>query len=143
MRGIRKNDNDYKSIVANRIIGLLVFVVVFSLSIGYALYNQVLNLEGTVAVKTQGDFYINRVELIDSSNVDTSQTPTHTDETIDFNLVFISAGLEADYTAVYEIEVINDTFYDQTFKNRQQTDPRSGRRYLDELDRRRQDHRLQ
>ena len=115
MRGIRKNDNDYKSIVANRIIGLLVFVAVFSLSIGYALYNQVLNLEGTVAVKTQGDFYINRVELIDSSNVDTSQTPTHTDETIDFNLVFISAGLEADYTAVYEIEVINDTFYDQTF----------------------------
>ena len=50
MRGIRKNDNDYKSIVANRIIGLLVFVAVFSLSIGYALYNQVLNLEGTVAV---------------------------------------------------------------------------------------------
>ena len=89
MRGIRKNDNDYKSIVANRIIGLLVFVAVFSLSIGYALYNQVLNLEGTVAVKTQGDFYINRVELIDSSNVDTSQTPTHTDETIDFNLVIL------------------------------------------------------
>ena len=115
MKGIKKRDKDYKSIVANRIIGLLVFIVLFSLSIGYALYTQILNLEGTVAIKTQGDFYINSVELINSSNVDTNQTPTHTDSTIDFNLVFIGAGLDADYTAVYEIEVINDTFYDQTF----------------------------
>ena len=115
MKKLRKDDKDYKNIIANRIVGLLVFVVIFSLTIGYALYTQVLSLEGTVAIKTQGDFYINRVELVNSSNVDTTQTPTHTDTTIDFNLVFTGAGLEADYTAVYEIDVNNDTFYDQTF----------------------------
>ena len=43
MKGIKKRDKDYKSIVANRIIGLLVFIVLFSLSIGYALYTQILN----------------------------------------------------------------------------------------------------
>lgn len=115
MKKLKKDDKDYKSIIANRIIGLLVFAVIFSLTVGYALYTQVLSLEGTVAVKTQGDFYINRVELVDSSNVDTTQTPTHTDNTIDFNLTFTGAGLDADYTAVYEIDVNNDTFYDQTF----------------------------
>lgn len=115
MKKLKKDDKDYKSIIANRIIGLLVFAVIFSLTIGYALYTQVLSLDGTVAVKTQGDFYISRVELVNSSNVDTTQTPTHTDNTIDFNLIFTGAGLEADYTAVYEIDVNNDTFYDQTF----------------------------
>ncbi len=115
MKKLKKDDKDYKSIIANRIIGLLVFAVLFSLTIGYALYTQVLSLDGTVAVKTQGDFYISRVELVNSSNVDTTQTPTHTDNTIDFNLIFTGAGLDADYTAVYEIDVNNDTFYDQTF----------------------------
>ncbi len=115
MKKLKKDDKDYKSIIANRIIGLLVFAVIFSLTIGYALYTQVLSLDGTVAVKTQGDFYISRVELVNSSNVDTTQTPTHTDNTIDFNLIFTGAGLDADYTAVYEIDVNNDTFYDQTF----------------------------
>ena len=115
MRKLKKDDKDYKKIVANRIVGLLVFAFIFSFSIGYALYTQILSLNGTVALKTQGDFYIYSVSLIDSSNVDTTQTPTHTDDTVDFNLVFTNAGLNADYTAVYEIVVNNDTFYDQTF----------------------------
>lgn len=112
---LKKNSVDYKNIITNRIIGILVFVVLFSLTVGYALYSQILSLDGNVAVKTQGDFYINRVSYISGSNVDTTKTPTHTDKTINFNLVFTSAGLDADYTAVYEIEVNNDTFYDQTF----------------------------
>ena len=115
MRKLKKDDKDYKKIVANRIVGLLVFAFIFSFSIGYALYTQILSLNGTVALKTQGDFYIYSISLIDSSNVDTTQTPTHTDDTVDFNLVFTNAGLNADYTAVYEIVVNNDTFYDQTF----------------------------
>ena len=115
MRKLKKDDKDYKKIVANRIAGLLVFAFILSLSIGYALYTQILSLNGTVALKTQGDFYIYSISLIDSSNVDTTQTPTHTDDTVDFNLVFTNAGLNADYTAVYEIVVNNDTFYDQTF----------------------------
>ena len=115
MRKLKKDDKDYKKIVANRIVGLLVFAFIFSFSIGYSLYTQILSLNGTVALKTQGDFYIYSISLIDSSNVDTTQTPTHTDDTVDFNLVFTNAGLNADYTAVYEIVVNNDTFYDQTF----------------------------
>ena len=115
MNKIRKDDKDYKNIIANRIVGLLVFMVVISLTIGYALYTQVLSLDGSVAIKTQGDFYIDSVTLTNYSNVDTTQTPTHTDDTIDFNLVFVNVGLEADYTAEYEIVVNNDTFYDQTF----------------------------
>ena len=46
MRKLKKDDKDYKKIVANRIVGLLVFAFIFSLSIGYALYTQILSLNG-------------------------------------------------------------------------------------------------
>ena len=110
----RKENKDKKHIRINNIVTLLTVGVLCFISVGYALYTQIISLDGNVSVKTQGDFYISGVRLITSSNVDTNYQPTYTDNYVDFNLAFKDSG-EDSYSAVYEIDVNNDTFYDQTF----------------------------
>ena len=110
----KKEEREKSHIRINNIIALITVTVLCFMSAGFALYNQVLNLNGDVGVNTQGDFYINDVRLVSSTNVDTSSLPTYTNDHISFNLKFDDLGDDS-YTAVYEIDVINDTFYDQTF----------------------------
>ena len=92
---------------------LLVFVLSF-VSVGYAIYGQRLNVRGTAIVKTQGKIAITNVELTSSKNVPDSVNPTHTDNSIDFDLTFEKDSLanEPDYQAIYSITITNNTFYD-------------------------------
>ena len=92
---------------------LLVFVLSF-VSVGYAIYGQRLNVRGTAIVKTQGKIAITNVELTSSKNVPDSVNPTHTDNSIDFDLTFEKDTLanEPDYQAIYSITITNNTFYD-------------------------------
>ena len=110
----KKEEREKSHIRINNIIALLTVTVLFFISTGFALYNQIINLNGEVSVNTQGDFYISGVRLISSSNVDTESLPSYTNNFISFNLIFKDLG-EDSYNAVYEIDVSNDTFYDQTF----------------------------
>ena len=110
----KKEEKEKSHIITNNIIALLTVLILCFISVGFALYNQVLNLNGEVVVNTQGAFYINGVRLISSSNVDTESLPSYTSDSVSFNLVFKNLG-EDSYSAVYEIDVNNDTFYDQTF----------------------------
>ena len=92
------------------------FVLSF-LSVGFALYTQVVNITGIVGVLPQGEFGITSVTRTASQNTDNG-LPTFTADTIDFNLTFVKSD-EPDpvYTATYDIEFTNDTFYDQTISD--------------------------
>lgn len=92
------------------------FVLSF-LSVGFALYTQVVNITGIVGVLPQGEFGITSVTRTASQNTDNG-LPTFTADTVDFNLTFVkSDDPDPVYTATYDIEFTNDTFYDQTISD--------------------------
>ncbi len=96
----------------------LVFILILTfMSVGFALYTQVISINGTVKFKTDGDFAITNVVKISSSNT-TDALPFFTSDSIDLNLEFVkSADPDAVYSAVYDITVSNETFFDQTINN--------------------------
>lgn len=113
---IKKNDK--KAVNINIAMSILLVVVLSFISIGYALYGQILNVNGNVTFKPQGKIAITNVELISSVNVKDGSIPTFTDNSIDFNLSFEKAegATENNYQAIYQITIENDTFYDFSFE---------------------------
>ena len=99
------------------IIFLCLIIVLTGATVGFANYSQLLQVESVVNVKPQGTLHFIGIELIDSINVDTSERPIFTDDSIDFNLHFKQYDSESAYMAKYQITVQNDTFYDQSFQS--------------------------
>ena len=97
------------------IIGTLVFIIFSCLTIGYASYNKILNVGGNITLKPQGKIRISNVVLTSHNNLATTDVPTFTDNSIDFNLHFSGSGQNDTYFAEYEITMDNDTFYDYEF----------------------------
>lgn len=95
-----------------------VFVLVLSfLSVGYALYTQVVRVAGTLSLNPQGTFRISNVIKTASNNTDNS-LPSFTDDTVDFNLTFVKSNEENPvYSATYSITFLNDTFYDRNISD--------------------------
>lgn len=94
------------------IIAALSLTILF-MSIGFALYGQNLDVNGTASVKTQGNFSITSVTLIESSNVKDGSVPAYTNESIDLNLVF-EKGQDSQtdvFLAKYSIILQNDSFF--------------------------------
>ena len=99
-------------IVTAFFVGILSF-----LSVGFALYTQVLNIDGTYSFRPQGEFRISNVIKTTSQNTDNG-VPSFTDDTVDFNLTFVKSNdPDAVYTASYDIVFTNDTFYDRTISS--------------------------
>jgi len=109
--------NDKRIINTNIVMSILLIVVLSFVSLGYAIYNQRLNVNGIATIKTQGTIAITNVELISSSNVPDGVTPTFTDNSIDFDLAFEKQpdSTSEEYKATYSVTIKNDTFYDFDF----------------------------
>lgn len=116
-RKLVEKENDKKTVKINIAMSILLVVVLSFISIGYALYGQILNLGGTATVFTQGKIAITNVTLISSKNVRDGSIPAFTDDSIDFNLSFEKKEDSSDenYQAVYSITIENGTFYDYNF----------------------------
>ena len=114
---LKEQKRDKKTINLNIAMSILLVVVLSFISIGYALYNQILNSNGNVTFNPQGTVRITNVELLSSINVKDGSIPTFTDDSINFNLTFEKAEETQNepYQAIYEITIKNDTFYDFTF----------------------------
>ncbi|MBQ6494742.1 MAG: hypothetical protein IJI49_01925, partial [Bacilli bacterium] len=113
----KKEKNDKKTIKINIAMSMLFIVVLSFISLGYALYGQVLNVSGSSTLGMQGEIAITDVSLISSKNVRAGSVPSYTKDSIDFNLTFEKAegSTETDYQAVYSITIDNGTFYDYDF----------------------------
>lgn len=115
---MKSNNRKYnKTINANIVMSILLVIVLSFVSVGYALYGQNLGFTGNVAVNPQGKIAITNVELTSGTNIRTGLTPTFTDNSIDFNLVFEKeqGSQQSNYQATYSVTITNDTFYDFTF----------------------------
>ena len=113
----KQKDNDKRAINTNIVMSILLVVVLSFVSVGYAVYNQRLNINGTAIVKTQGTIAITNVELVSSINVPDSVNPTFTDNSIDFDLQFEKeqGSTQNTYQATYSVTIENNTFYDFDF----------------------------
>ncbi len=114
---IREENLDKKKLYLGVSISLILISVITFMSVGFALYTQVINVNGTVNVKTDGDFAITNVVKISSSNT-TAALPSFTNDSISLNLEFVKSNdPDAVYNATYDITVTNNTFFDQTIDN--------------------------
>ena len=116
-RKMAMKENDKKTIKINIAMSILLVVVLSFISVGYALYGQVLNISGRTTLKPQGKLAIKNVELLSSKNVKDGSIPAFTDDSVDFNLTFEKpeGSTEEGYQAVYSISIENGTFYDYEF----------------------------
>ena len=110
-------NNDRRTINVSIVMSILLVVVLSFVSIGYAIYSQRLNLNGSITVRPQGTIAITNVELTSSINVPGDVNPTFTDNSIDFDLRFEkeNGSTQNNYQAVYSITISNNTFYDFDF----------------------------
>ena len=104
---------DHKIIKLNLFFSFLIVFVFMGLSVGFALFTQVINVGGNVSLETQGSFEITNVTKMSSNNT-SSAVPSWTADSIDFNLTFIhSDDPDPVYSAVYNITLTNETFYER------------------------------
>ena len=107
-----KNLKDNKIIRLNLFLSLFLVVLLMSLSVGFALFTQVINVGANVALETQGSFEITNVTKMSSNNT-SSAVPSWTADTIDFHLTFLRNVNNPVYNATYNITLTNDTFYER------------------------------
>lgn len=113
-RLIKRKYEDKRTIKLNIAITIFLVVILFFVTTGYALYSQILNMNGSVSFGKIGKFAITDVTLIDYMNVKSDSIPAWTDNSIDLNLVFeYDPNSEYNiYKAVYSITLTNDSFYE-------------------------------
>lgn len=120
MKNIKKINDKNRNIwqLHFGIIVTIFFMVALSfLSVGFALYTQVIYITGQATLLPQGTFRITNVLRTLAENTD-SGLPSFTNDTVDFNLAFVKSNEENPvYHATYDIIFTNDTFYDQTISN--------------------------
>ncbi len=95
------------------IIGVLVLTIIISMSVGYALYNQNLGLNGDISLKKQGKLEIVSASIVES---ECSNLSEYSNPYIDgLNLSFRAVGSDKNFNATYLIEINNGSVYDYTF----------------------------
>ena len=101
--------NNKISIIIN-----VIFVLVFSfITIGYAAYNKELGITSSLSLVGNGEMFIRSIDLVDSSNVSNSVSPTIVNNEVNFNITF--NGTNNDFFANYLVTIVNNTFYDYTY----------------------------
>ena len=88
-------------------------LVLAAMTVGFARYGKLLNMDGAVQLSPQGEIYISNVVFTGGMNV--TSTPTFTNTSIDFDLHFTGDQSTTDYGATYDVTITNDTFYNQVF----------------------------
>ena len=114
---IKNKKNDKAIINTNIVMSILLVVVLSFVSVGYAVYNQRLTINGGVTIRPQGKIAITNVAFTSGVNVKDNINPTFTDNSVDFDLVFDKAegSTATNYQAVYTVTITNDSFYDFTY----------------------------
>lgn len=103
MKKINKITNNIKNY---HFIIVMVFIITISfITVGFALYDELLPISGNIIVKKYGVLEITNITLLSSSNVQSTAVPSFDKKNATFNIVF--NGSEGIYQVVYQIEVTN------------------------------------
>lgn len=106
---MKKNRNNKISIGIN-----IAFILIFSfMTIGFALYNKLLSINSNLSLVGNGEIFIRSIDLVDSSNVTSSTSPTIVNNQVNFNITF--NGPNDTSFANYQVTIVNNSFYDYTF----------------------------
>ena len=105
----------------SRLIITLVFIsLLFTMSVGYAIYGARTTITGTSTFKYNGDVYISSAIITDYKNLQNVENPTVNGTTVSFNLNFFvprtEEGLNDTYYATYQVTIENDSVFDYVFK---------------------------
>ncbi|MBO6243719.1 MAG: hypothetical protein J6O41_04035 [Clostridia bacterium] len=99
------------------IIVIILFILALTfMTVGFAAYNKILNINGTATLKPDGKIYIKNVVVSSKTeNATVDPDPVFSDSGItDFNLSFdtTDSELNTEYYAIYEITIANESSYD-------------------------------
>lgn len=101
--------------IKNNIISILMLLVLMSMSLGYAIYGETLQLNGNVAITEPGIISITDAYILSNecSGLDSYNEPTYEGMHIEFRID--AARRSTNFTATYVITVTNNSFYDFTY----------------------------
>lgn len=88
-------------------------LLLFSISVGYALYGKMFDFSGNVSLKPDGKLEIVNILIGDTSNVVSSDIPIIDGSNIQFNVVF--GGQEDEFFVTYTMDVVNNSSYNYVF----------------------------
>ena len=95
------------------IVGILIIALTLFMSVGYALYNQTLNLNGNITLVKVGKIEIKSATIVNS---ECSNIANYTNPTInDLNLSFTLTGNAQTFTATYLVEIENNSYSDYAY----------------------------
>ena len=104
---------------SNIFIIILFIIALLFMSVGFALYNATVNINGTVVVKPDGKIYIDSVTVVNSQTSHAQANPkiSADKQNVDFNLSFTTVSNEQNpvYKATFKILLKNDSSYDYIF----------------------------
>lgn len=98
-------------------ITILVLFAISFMTVGFARYNQVVNLGGTAVVKPDGKLTIHAVQFIEGANYEHEPQPNVLQgSNVNFDLAFETVtDSSANYYAIYNITIKNDSSYDYVY----------------------------
>ena len=108
-----KNKKKFK---LEAIIAILLLIVVTSLTVGYAMFSQIVTLHGTTTFRPNGSVRITSFTIYDSSNLADEDHDINGMD-VSFSAEFNNVGNDGTYYLIYQITVVNDSFYSYDFAN--------------------------
>jgi len=95
---------------------ILFFLTLICMTVGFAVYNQKLNMGGNISLVPGGVIEITEVKTVSISNAEANPQRINNNTGIDFNLSFTTVNQEnPTYQAVFDITISNQTFNDFVF----------------------------
>ena len=96
---------------------ILFFLTLISMTVGFAVYNQQLNMGGNISLVPGGVIAITNVTLVSKSDTaEASPEIINNNTSVDFNLFFTTKdSTSATYEAVFDITISNESFDDFVF----------------------------
>lgn len=88
------------------ILSAILIILIFTMSIGFASYNKVLPLNGTINIGAVGNVEITNITRLESNNITSEIAPTYSLLTANFDLTFPSSS---ESSITYQIELTNNS----------------------------------
>lgn len=110
---IKKKERNYSITIS-----LLVFIVIVSMTFGYARFSKLVNVSGTLVVQGNGAIFISNVTKGTHNHATSNPVISQDRKNIDFNLEFTTVNQNnATYSAAFNITIANESVYDFLFAN--------------------------
>ena len=97
------------------LVGILVLILIISMSVGFALYKSDLGINSNISLKRNGKLEITSASIVESESSNLSE---YTNPSIDgLDISFNITGSSDTYEAVYLVDIVNNSFYDYDYTN--------------------------